>query len=621
MILYASVCKIAIVMIQKTSQSYKHHLVAFIIAPLLKIFEAIFDLLIPLFMKAVIDLAIYSKPENITNPLSQALAYFIRLFGTWIPDNLPLSDALVGGTIILVMGIVGFGLTMITQYVAAKTAMDVGTEIRDSLFRKIMSFSRREKNKCGNNKLLTVLNSDSYLVQQGVLIFIRLIVRAPFIILGALVISFILDYRVGFVFLAIIPLIVLIIFIVMRKSSKEYLSIQEKLDVLSSHTTDTIEGTKLIRGFDKVDEEIKYFEKKVNAYKNRAVYVSKINSLINPLTFAVISIASILVVVFVGLNIINITNNSEAVLLATTIITEIAYLTQIFVTLMQLSNVILILTKARASRKRVDEILSIEPSIINNNSSSSETTSVIVEFKNVSLSYVEGGNNALTGISFSLPKGGSLGIIGGTGSGKSSIASLVDRFIDASSGEVIYKGSNIKDYSLSLLRNEIGYVPQKAVLFKGSIRSNLLMGNLNASDEMMKQALKDACAYDFVSKYEDGLDHAVEEKGLNYSGGQRQRLSIARALLKNPELLILDDSTSALDLLTDKAVRENIKNNYQNITKIIISQRVSTIKDLDEIIVLSYGKVVGKGKHSYLLKHCKEYKEIYDSQVTKGDSL
>ena len=608
-------------MIKSCFDSYKKHPIAFTIGPILKILEAIFDLLIPLFMKAIIDLTAYGSPDLIPNPLSQALGYLIRSLGEWVPDNRALSDALIGGTIILVMGIVGFGVTMITQYIAARTAMSVGTDIRDSLFKKIMSFSKATKNKIGNNKLLTIINSDSYLVQTGVLIFIRLIVRAPFIILGSLVISFILNVNIGFIFLVIIPLILLIIFLVMRKSSKEYLNIQQKLDDISVKTTDTIEGSKIIRGFDKVKDEQYHFEKKASSYKKQAIFVNTINALINPLTFAVISIATILVVTFGGLSLDTASDAKEAVLFASMIITEVAYLTQIFTTLMQLSNVILTLTKAGASRKRINEVLSIEETIVNDGEGIVKEINggeELLSFKNVSLSYVSGGNLALDNISFSLNKGTSLGIIGGTGSGKSSIISLIERNIDPVDGTVSYKGEDIKSYRLNSLREDIGLVAQKSLLFKGTIKSNMLFAKEDASDEEIINALKLAKAYDFVKEYEDNINHEVKEKGSNFSGGQRQRLCIARALLKNPELLILDDSTSALDLLTDREVRENISKNFKGISKIIVSQRVSTIKDTDQIIVLSFGKVEAIGTHDELLRKSPVYKSIYESQLNNG---
>lgn len=613
-------------MIKKVSDSYKHHVVALTVGPALKMIEAIFDLLIPLFMKAIIDMSTFdgvSAIQSESNPLIRGIADFIKCFGTWIPDNPNLNYAIIGGVIILIMGILGFATTMLTQYIAARTAVLIGTEVRNSLYEKILSFSKMEREEFSNARLLTTLNADTYQVQQGVLIFIRLIIRAPFIILGALVISMILNWQVGLVFLAIVPLILFVIFFIMRKSSKEYLNIQKKLDNISTKTGDSLEGSKVIRAFNRQDYEEKDFEHVTDEYKKNSIKVSKLNALINPLTFAIIALATLAVVLFGGLPIF--TSGKEAgTALSSTVITEVAYLFQIFTTLVQLTNVVMVLTKANVSSKRCDEILAVNPKIQDKpNAISSKAiheNEEIIAFDNVSLGYKEGGNLALAGIDFQLLKGQSLGIIGGTGSGKSTLINLIERFLDATKGTIRYKGSDIKDYKLESLRNEISLVPQKSVLFKGSIYSNMKMANPDATDEDITRALKDSMAYEFVSKYEDTFHHETEEGGKNFSGGQRQRLCIARALVKKPEVIILDDSTSALDLLTDKKVRENISNHYQGITKIIVSQRVSTVSDCDLILVLEGGKIIGKGSHEELMKNCQVYQETYLSQVQKGEN-
>ncbi|MDD6240870.1 MAG: ABC transporter ATP-binding protein [Eubacteriales bacterium] len=608
-------------MISSTRESYKRHLPALILGPMLKMIEAIFDLLIPLFMKAVIDMSTFNGVralDNETNPFLIGISRFLSLFGTWIPDNENLNYAIIGGTIILLMGVLGFSVTMITQYIAAKTAVACGTEIRDSLYEKILSLSKREREEVGNEKLLTILNADSYQVQQGVLIFIRLIVRAPFVILGALVISLILNWQIGLIFVCIVPLILFVIFYIMRKSSKEYLGIQNKLDDLSDRADDTLEGSKVIRAFNSQNYENKHFEKDTLDYQTKAIHVSKLNALVNPLTFAITSLATASVLLFGGLPIVN--GDAGAIASSTTIITEVAYLSQIFVTLVQLTNVVMILTKANVSAKRVNSVLALQPKIKEEKDAktkSIENGEDLLSFDHVSLAYKEGGNKALEDISFSLKKGSSLGIIGGTGSGKSTLLSLMERFLDPSEGRVLYKGIDLKEYSLSALRSELGLVPQKSVLFKGTIASNMRMADPKATEEEMIAALKDSLAYEFVSHYEDGLNHPVEESGHNYSGGQRQRLCIARALLKNPEMILLDDATSALDLLTDKKVRENLHDHYPQTTKVIVSQRVSTVSDCDLILVLEGGRLIGKGNHEELMQNCQAYKEIYQSQVKK----
>ena len=613
-------------MLTKTSDAYKKHIPALILGPTLKMIEAIFDLLIPLFMKSIIDLSknVSSSLEPLTgmNTINRSISKFILLFGTWIDGNESLNFAIIGGTMILIMGVLGFLTTMVTQYVAAKTAVAVGTDVRDSLYQKILSLSKKDREKLGNNRLLTILNADSYQVQQGVLIFIRLIVRAPFIILGALVISIILDWQIGLVFVAIIPLILFVIFYIMGKSSKEYLKIQEKLDGLSNKSSDTLDGAKVIRAFNSEGMEDKDFSAKAEDYRLSATHVQKLNALINPLTFAIIALATSMVVVLGGLPIIS--NNATDPILASqtssTIITEVAYLAQIFTTLVQLTNVVMILTKAKVSSKRINSVLGITPSIQDSEhplTKEIKEGDVILSFDDVSLGYKDEGNLALQNIDFSLKKGQSLGIIGGTGSGKSTLINLMERFLDATKGKVSYKGEDIKNYSLSELREEIALVPQKSVLFKGTIRSNMKMANEDCTDEEITDSLKNAMAYEFVSKYKEYIDYEVEEGGKNFSGGQRQRLCIARALVKHPEVIILDDSTSALDLLTDKTVRENIHNHYQGITKVIVSQRVSTVSDCDLILVLEGGKLIGKGTHDELMNTCSIYRETYESQTRK----
>jgi ATP-binding cassette subfamily B protein len=607
-------------MLNKVSDSYKKNLPALIIGPLLKMVEAFFDLLIPLIMKAVIDLSAYKTPAAIQNPLSSSLASFLLSLPALAKDNDELNAALVGGLVILVLGIVGFLVTMVTQYIAARTASSIGAEVRSSLYKKILSLSKREREAFGPGKLLTVLNADSYQVQQGVLIFIRLIVRAPFVILGALAISFVLDRNIGFVFLAIIPLILVVIFVIMLRSSREYLGIQTSLDGLSTKTGDTLEGAKAIRSFHTEEYEDQSFADSAEGYKKASIHVGKIQALINPFTFGIISIATLAVVLFGGMPILE--GSAEKELSASTIITEVAYLLQIFTTLVQLTNVVMVLTKSGVSRKRCDEVLALVPSIVEKKDALTLSVSKgedIFSFKDVSLAYKDGGNNALSDISFSLEKGQSLGIIGPTGCGKSTLISLMERFLDATKGSLLYKGHPIQDYSLSSLHRELGLVPQKSQLLSGTIRSNLLLGNPDATDENIRKALQESDALEFVEKKENGFDSLVEEEGKNFSGGQRQRLSIARALLRNPEVLILDDATSALDLLTDRKVRDNIANSYPGLTKVIVSQRVSTIQDCDLILVLYGGKILASGKHEDLLSSSKLYWETFESQTRKEE--
>ena len=597
---------------------YKKHVVAMLIGPFIKLIEAFFDLLIPLFMKAIIDLSQYGEPSAIPNKFSQSLGSFIRLFGTWIQDNQTLNDAIIGGVIILVMGVIGFAFTMISQYLAARSAINVGTDIRELLYKKIISLTKKDREQFGNGRLMTSLNSDTYQIQQAVLFLVRLTVRCPAIILGSLIFSFILDWRIGLAFIALVPVLLVVIFLVLGQSSKKYTSIQESLDNISMKSNDDINGARVIRAFNRQNEETESFSGVTETYQKKSINVHKINSLINPFVFAATALITLLIVFLVRGTLLNGTD-AEKVVISSTIIAEMAYLAQIFFAVTQLPPVLLDVIKGGVARRRIDQILTLTPSITSGKETNySFTDGEIISFKDVSFSYKESSNHyALNDLTFSLKKNGTLGVIGGTGSGKSTIINLIERFYDASKGEVLYKGINIKDYDLSSLRTEVGLINQKSRLFKGTIRSNFLMVNPNATDEEMTEALKQAEAYEFVSQYDDYLNHEVYEGGSNFSGGQRQRLCIARALVKKPEVLILDDSTSALDLLTDKNIREHLKE-MKDVTKIIISQRVATIQEANEIIVLDKGFVVGQGTHSGLLKTCEIYKEIYETQIKKG---
>ena len=598
-------------MINKVSESYKHHILTIALGPFLKIIEAVFDLLIPLFMKAIIDLSQYGSPSDIPNVISSSLAAFIRLVN---PSSGNISDAITGGIIILVMGIVGFVITMVSQYLAAKASVNVGTEVRSALFNKILHLSKKEREQVSNSKLLTVINSDSYQLQHGVLLFVRLVIRAPFILIGSLIISFILDWRVGLAFLAIVPLLLLVNFLVLKKSSKGYVEIQSELDNISNQTSETVEGARVIRASNNQDNEYNKFSSKTESYQDKSIKVNRFNALINPLTFAITSIVLIVIILLLQNDLFGPNN----VLIASTIIAEMSYLAQIFFVVTQLSMVTVELVKANVSRKRIDSVLTIKPEIINNEhplTGEVKDNEPIIKFDHVSFSFNED-SYFLNDLDFEIRKGETFAIIGGTGSGKSTVINLIERFYDVSKGNILYKGIPLKEYDLSSLRKDIGLVNQKSSLFKGTIKSNYLMSNPAASDEDIVKALTNSQAYEFVSKYSDTINHEVNEGGFNFSGGQRQRLCIGRALVKNPEVLILDDATSALDLLTDKKIRDYVSS-IKDMTKIIVSQRVATVQHADYILVLEGGKVVGQGKHEDLLKNCPIYQEIYQTQIRK----
>ncbi len=599
-------------MIGRVSESYKHHILIIAFSPFLKVIEAIFDLFIPLIMKAIIDLNQYDSPENIPNTISSSLATFIRVFNN---GGSKVGDAIAGGAIILIMGVMGYIITMIAQYAAARASVNVGTEVRSSLYEKCLKLSRKEREDIGSSKLLTLINSDSYQLQHGVLLFVRLVVRAPVILLGSLVFSFILDWRVGLAFTVIVPLIFLVYFIVLGKSSKQYVDIQSNLDELSNKTSETSEGARVVRASNNQESENNVFSNKTESYQNKSIKVNRINSLINPLTFAITSIVLIIIILLLQNDLFSMNN----ITISSTIIAEMSYLAQIFFVTVQLGQVVIELVKAHVSKKRIDEVLTIVPSISNIDSAKTGTvngTEPIIKFNHVSFSFNNDENYFLDDLCFEIRKGETFAIIGGTGSGKSTVINLIERFYDVSKGEILYKGIPLKEYDLNALRNDIGLVNQKSSLFKGSIKSNYLMSKSNASDEDIIEALKQAEAYEFINKYEDGINHEVNEGGTNFSGGQKQRLCIGRAIVRKPDILILDDATSALDLLTDRKVRDNISK-YQGMSKIIISQRVATVQNADYILVLEAGKVVGQGKHDELLANCPIYKEIYDTQIKK----
>ena len=600
-------------MIRKVSDSYKKNIASIIIGPFLKIIEAIFDLLIPLIMKAVIDLNQY-QDEAIPNALSSWMASIIKAIN---PGTTPLSNAITAGVIILIMGVVGYVITMISQYIAACTAINVGSDTREALYAKILSLSKKERESVGNSKLVTVINSDSYQLQHGVLLFVRLMVRAPVILFGSLVFSFILDWRVGIAFTAVVPLILLLNIFVLRKSSKGYLEIQNDLDDVSNNVSETLDGYKVIRASNQKENENNKNEIKTKSYMNKSVKVNRLNALLNPLTFAISSILVIVIVLLLQNDLFGANN----VLIASIIIAEMAYLSQIFFTTVQLSMTAVDMVKASVARKRIDSVLAIQPAIKNIDNPSTgviNETNPIIKFQHVSFSFSDNDSYFLNDLDFEIRKGETFGIIGGTGSGKTTLINLIERFYDVSKGTILYKGISLKEYDLNALRNDIGLVNQKSSLFLGSIKSNYLMSKSDASDEEIIEALKEAEAYEFVSKYKDGIDHEVKESAANFSGGQKQRLCIGRALIRKPELLILDDATSALDLLTDKKIRNKIAS-YKNMTKVIVSQRVATIQNADYILVLDGGKVVGLGKHKDLLNNCPIYQEIYQTQIRKKE--
>ena len=558
-----------------------------IIGPIFKLLEAIFELMVPLVMAKIIDIGVKNGDYN----------YVIK-----------------AGIALLVLGFLGLFCALVCQYSAAKASQGFGTDLRNDLFSHINSLSHSEIDIIGTSSLITRLTNDVNQLQLAVAMFIRLAFRAPFIIIGSAVMAMTLDLKLSIVFLFAIPLISLTLFWVMSKSIPFYSNIQKKLDKISLITEENLEGARVIRAFSKEENEKKRFIDASDDYTIASINVSKISALLNPLTSIIMNFAIVAILWYGGYRV------NIGALTQGQIIAFVNYMTQISLTLVVFANLVVIFTKAFASGERVYEILEINSSITDKNTKISPVSNALkVEFKNVSFSYKGSNKNSLSNANIKVNTGETIGSIGGTGSGKSTLINLIPRFYEATEGEVLIDGVNVKDYNLNSLRDKIGIVPQKAALFSGTLRENMTLGNKNASDEEIKKAFDIAQASEFVSSLSKGLDTVILQGGKNLSGGQKQRLTIARALVKNPEILILDDSASALDFATDAKLRKAIKEETKNMTVFIISQRATSIKNADKIIVLDNGNIVGIGSHSELLKNCTVYKEICLSQLSSEE--
>lgn len=565
-------------------KNYKKEVV---IGPIFKLLEAIFELMVPLVMAKIIDIGVKNGDYN----------YVIK-----------------AGIALLVLGFLGLFCALVCQYSAAKASQGFGTDLRNDLFSHINSLSHSEIDIIGTSSLITRLTNDVNQLQLAVAMFIRLAFRAPFIIIGSAVMAMTLDLKLSIVFLFAIPLISLTLFWVMSKSIPFYSNIQKKLDKISLITEENLEGARVIRAFSKEENEKKRFIDASDDYTIASINVSKISALLNPLTSIIMNFAIVAILWYGGYRV------NIGALTQGQIIAFVNYMTQISLTLVVFANLVVIFTKAFASGERVYEILEINSSITDKNIKISPVSNALkVEFKNVSFSYKGSNKNSLSNANIKVNTGETIGIIGGTGSGKSTLINLIPRFYEATEGEVLIDGVNVKDYNLNSLRDKIGIVPQKAALFSGTLRENMTLGNKNASDEEIKKAFDITQASEFVSSLSKGLDTVILQGGKNLSGGQKQRLTIARALVKNPEILILDDSASALDFATDAKLRKAIKEETKNMTVFIISQRATSIKNADKIIVLDNGNIVGIGSHSELLKNCTVYKEICLSQLSSEE--
>lgn len=555
-----------------------------IIGPFFKLLETILELFNPLLVAQIIDHGVESGDIN----------FIIRY-----------------GIIILVANILGFAFSMICQKCASLTSAGVSNDLRATLFEKISSFSHSELDKFGTATLVNRLTNDIMQVETAVSIFIRLMIRVPFLLIGAFVLSLVINIKTSLIFLVLIPLMLVMLVIYMRKTTPFFTKMRTKLDRISKITKENLSGTRVIRAFNKQEDEEKRFSDASEDYTATSIRVSKMTALLNPLIYLIVNIATI-ALLYIGSIQINIGQMSQG-----DVIALIDYIAIITISLLILSQMIVLFVRTGASVTRLDEVIKTEPSILSTNTKRIKRTSydAILEFKNVSFNYSNSDQDIsfIKNLSFSLYPKQTLGIIGGTGSGKTTIANLITRFYDATQGEVLYKGRNVKEYPISQLREEISIVQQRSTLFSGTLRENMKIRNKNASDEEIIEALKISQAWSFVSEWANGLDHQIMAGGKNVSGGQMQRLTIARAIIGKPELLILDDSSSALDFLTDSNLRRELKK--LDCTLVTISQRATSIKNADLIIVLDNGDVVGIGKHNQLMKDCEIYREIYESQA------
>ena len=573
---------------KKTLYSLRNYKKELIFGPLFKVIEVIFELLIPFLMKYMIDVGIESAN-----------------------NGKGLNKIIIPGVIILCFVIVGFCSTLVCQYLASIASQGFGTDLRNRIYQKVCRLSLDDIEKFNKGNLVNLITNDSNRIQLGVALLIRLVVRAPVLVIGSLICSFIINVEIGFIFLAIVPLVSIILGLILYFSGKQYLKVQSKVDKMTGYSNDSLKGSRVIRALNKQDIVIQNYKEYNFEYFKESKTANIIAAFINPLTFLIVNIAIILVIYFGGDFVLN-SKLDDGDLVAL-----ISYLNQILMALIVVSNLVINFTRALSSKKRVDALLTYNPTIKNNpivENYKVNKGDELIRFKDVSFKYLDGENNVIEKINLTINKGEFVGIIGGTGSGKTTLIKLIERFVDTSEGELFFKGQNIKDYDLKTLRDNISLVNQKSVLFNGTIKSNLLMGKKDATDEEITKALIDSEAYSFVKEYNDYINHEVLEGGKNFSGGQKQRLSLARSLLKDSELLILDDSTSALDYLTDKKVRENILKR-KDITLIIVSQRATSLINADKIIVVDNGKIDSIGKHEELLNKSKIYKEIYDSQT------
>ncbi len=571
----------------KLSRYLKGYLKESVLSPIFKLLEAAFELLVPLVVADIIDRGIAGNDRG-------------YIYGR--------------GALLVAMGLVGLCSAVTAQYYSSKAAAGFGTALRDDLFRHIMGLSRAETDGIGQATLVTRMTSDSNQIQNGVNMFFRLVLRSPFIVFGAMLMAYRIKGDEGLLFTGVICALFVIVFFIMRSTVKLYRSVQKKLDGLLLKTSENLEGVRVIRAFRREEPEKAAYRSAAEDLAGEQVRVGRISALMNPLTYAAVNLglAAVLRTGAVHVDAGDLTQGQVVAL--------VNYISQILVELIKLANLIILLAKASACAKRINEVFAIQNSMEDGTLDATEAEPS-VEFRNVGFAYPGAASESVSDISFRAAPGETVGIIGGTGSGKTTIANLIPRFYDAGRGEVVIGGRNVREYTVRSLRKLVGIVEQNARLFSGTIGDNLRWGDGTAGDGELTQAARTAQAADVIASKEKGLGSAVEQSGKNFSGGQKQRLSIARTLAGKPRILILDDSSSALDFATDAALRKAIRSDCAGATVFLISQRVATIRNADRILVLDDGRMAGCGSHAELLKSCGLYREICLSQLSEKEAL
>lgn len=564
---------------KKLFRYFKGYIPQTVLAPFFKLCEVVLELLVPMIMAQIINVGIRDE----------SVGYILSMCG-----------------VLVLLGAVGLGFALTAQYFAAKSAVGFTARVRSAMFSKVNSLSFSQLDQIGGSTVITRMTADANQLQNGVNMTLRLALRSPFVILGAMLMAFLIDRRAALVFLITTLVLFAVIFLILLVCLPLYKKVQGNLDSVMKRTRENLSGVRVIRAFCLEDSEKEKFDNENSLLYRSQIFVGRLSALLNPLTYVLIN-AAILLLVFTG---------AKGGLLQGSVVALYNYMSLILVELIKLANIIITINKSLACARRISEFLEIQPDLHPERPDSAGSDEAesddapAVQFEGVSLSY-NGGKEALEDISFSVARGETLGIIGGTGSGKSSVAMMIPRFYDASAGRVLLHGKDVKTFEIDQLRSRVGIVLQTAALFSGTVRDNIRWGNPDATDEEIVEALKAAQAYEFISKLPDGIDSKVSQNGKNFSGGQRQRLSIARALVRKPEILILDDSSSALDYATDLELRRALAALVWNPTVIIISQRTVSVMSADHILVLDDGKQVGFGTHEQLLESCEVYREIY----------